>query len=101
MAVGTAIVDFGAAPTDVGSVVVTGLADMTATAHVEVFLQEDDTTVGLGGIENGPGAHEALSYMATKPTATARIAGVGFTAKIRLWLGNATGKFKAHYVYVT
>lgn len=95
---GTAIVDFGSTPTDEASVVLTGMTDMTASMHVEVFLQADDTTVGLGGIENDEAAHKALSYFITKPVADSRVAGTGFTAWLRLWAGRATGKYKIHHV---
>lgn len=100
MPTGTCIIDFGATPTDTASLVITGLADMTAAMHVEVFIQEDDTTVGLGGIENNAMRHETLSLFA-QFTATARVAGTGFTAKCRLMAGKALGKYKAHYAYAT
>lgn len=100
MPTGTCIFDFGATPTDTASLVITGLADMTTAMHVEVFLQEDDTTVGLGGIENSAARHETLSLFG-QCTATARVAGTGFTAKCRLLMGKAIGKYKAHYAYAT
>lgn len=102
MASGTPIlttIDFGATPIDTATLVITGLADMTTTAHIEVFMQEDDTTVGLGGIENSAARHETLSLFA-QCTATARSAGTGFTAKVRLMLGKAIGKYRIHYIYV-
>jgi len=93
-ATGTATINFGATPTDEATVVITGLADMTTSMHVEVFIQADDTTG-----DNDAAAHEALSYFATKPVATSRVAGTGFTAVVRLWAGFAIGTFKLHYVY--
>jgi hypothetical protein len=95
MATGTFIIDFGATPTDEASVAVAE-ASITANSHVEAFIQSDDTTVGLGGIENTPNSHDAISFLG-KPTTTERSAGVGFTAVLRLWAGRATGKFKLHY----
>lgn len=95
----TAVLDFGATPSDVASVVITGLADMTATAHIEVFMQDDDTTVGLGGLERNAAWHESLALFAIL-TAKARSAGVGFTISARLAQGKATGKYLVHYIYV-
>lgn len=92
-------IDFGATPTDTASLVITGLTDMTTTAHVEVFMQEDDTTVGLGGIENSAARHETLSLFA-QCTGTTRVAATGFTAKVRLLLGKAIGKYRIHCIYV-
>jgi len=96
MATGTFIIDFGATPTD-EAIVTVAEATITATSHIEAWIQADDTTVGLGGLENAPAYHDGLSYLATKPTAKARVAGVSFDAQVRLWAGMATGKFKLHY----
>lgn len=94
-----ATIDFGATPTDTASLVITGLADITTTAHASVFIQEDDTTVGLGGIENNAARHETLSLFAVCTT-SARIAGTGLTAKVRLLLGKAIGRYRIHCIYV-
>lgn len=91
----TTTISFGATPTDEATLVITGLTDMTASAHIECWLQADDTTAG-----NNADAHDALTYCALMPTAKARIAGTGFTAQLRLWAGFATGDFKLHYVYI-
>lgn len=92
-------IDFGATPTDTASLVITGLTDMTTTAAVQFEIQEDDTTVGLGGIENNAARHETLSLFA-RCTATARVAGIGVTAKVRLLCGKAVGKYRLHAIYV-
>ena len=96
MAVGTFIIDFGSTPTDEATATVAE-ASVTATSHLEAWIQADDTTVGGGAIENTPQAHDALSYFMTKPTTKARVVGVSFDAQVRLWAGMATGKFKMHY----
>ena len=91
-------IDFGATPVDTASLVITGIANMTTTAHINVFVQEDDTTVGLGGIENNADRHETLSLFA-QCSATTRVAATGFTAKIRLLCGKAIGKYRIHAEY--
>lgn len=96
MAVGTFVIDFGATPTDEATVTVSE-ASVTANSHLEAWIQADDTTVGLGGIENPPAFHEALSYFMATPTTKARVAGVSFDAQVRLRDAAATGKFKMHY----
>lgn len=90
----TVTISFGATPTDEATLVVTGLTDMTTSAHVECWLQGDDTTA-----DNNAAAHDALSYYAI-PIATSRVAGTGFTVLLRLFSGFASGDFKVHYVYV-
>jgi hypothetical protein len=94
MPTGIVTIDFGAIPTDEANVVVTGLADMTTSMHVEVFFQADDSTA-----DNNADAHDSISYFSTKPVATTRVAGTGFTAVVRLWAGEAFGTYKLHYVY--
>ena len=90
---GTAQIDFGSAQNDEATVVVTGLATMTATANIQVFIVGDDTTVS-----NTAADHDGLTYMAILH-AGARVAGTGFTITARLWNGFATGIFKVHYHY--
>ena len=90
---GTAELDFGATPTDEATVVVTGLATMTATANIHVFIVGDDTTSNNTAVD-----HDGFTYMAILH-AGARVAGVGFTITGRIWNGFVTGKFKVHYHY--
>ena len=94
----TAIVDFGSSPSDTASVVITGIAAMTASAHIRCWVQADDTTVGLGGVENNPARHDTFSLFAVI-TPTARVLSTGFTAVVRLLCGKARGKYKLHYSY--
>jgi len=91
----TSTVDFGATPTDEATAVITGLTDMTTSAHVECWLQGDDTTA-----DNVAANHDALQFcMSGPPQAEARVAGTGFTARFRLAFGLAKGTFKFHSVY--
>ena len=91
---GIKTIDFGSTPTDEASLVVTGLTDMTATTNIIVFLQDDDTTA-----DNTAEDHKALNYFA-KCSASARVAGVGFTINVRLLGGYAKGTYKVHYIFV-
>ena len=91
---GIVTIDFGSTPTDEASLVVTGLTPMTATANIMVFLQDDDTAT-----DNTAEDHKALNYFA-KCSASARVAGVGFTLNVRLLGGYAHGTYKVHYIYV-
>lgn len=91
---GTAEVNFGATPTDEASIVITGLAGITATSHILCWIQSDDTTA-----DNDADAHDTLSYYA-QLTATTRVPGVGFTAVARLLGGVASGKYKLHYTAI-
>ena len=91
---GIATIDFGSTDTDEGSVVVTGIAAMTATANVFAFIQEDDTTA-----DNTAEDHKVLGFFA-KCTVSNRIVGVGFTINVRLEAGYARGTYKVHYIYV-
>lgn len=88
-------IDFGASFVSEASVVVTGLTDMTTSAHIECFMQLDDTTAG-----NDATAHEALEFLMTSLKPTARVAATGFTAKAKLADGLAKGAFKCHGIYV-
>ena len=88
-------IDFGASFVSEASAVITGLTDMTTSAHIECFVQLDDTTAG-----NDATAHEALDFLLTSLKPTSRIAGTGFTAKAKLANGLAKGAFKAHGIYV-
>lgn len=90
-----ATIDFGASFTDEALLAVTGLTDMTTTAHIECWMQSDDTTA-----DNNAVAHDALSFLLKNIQPLARVAGTGFTARVRLADGLAKGTFKFHYVYV-
>jgi hypothetical protein len=90
---GVATINFGATPTVEGSVVITGLGNMTTTANILVYVQADESTA-----DNDAAAHDALSFYAICG-ATARVAATGFTAAIRLLSGYANGTFKIHYTY--
>jgi hypothetical protein len=92
---GVATINFGTIPTDEASVVVSGLADMTPSAHVNVFMVDDDTTA-----DNTAGDHKTLNYFA-KCSASDRVSGTGFTVNVRMSEGFAYGTFKVHYIYVT
>ena len=91
---GVATVDFGATPTDEVSLNITGLTDMTTSAHISVFMQEDDTTS-----DNTADDHQTVAYF-SYCSASGRIAGTGFTINIRCWAGYAKGTLKVHYIYV-
>ena len=91
---GFATIDFGSTPTDEASVVITGLTNMTTTANIFIFIQDDDSTA-----DNTSDDHTALAYFA-RCTPSARVAGVGFTANVRLLGGFAKGTYKIHYIYV-
>ena len=90
---GTSTVNFGSTPTDEASVVVTGLANMTTAAHIQVWIQGDDSTSS-----NTAADHDALSYFA-RCSVAARVAGVGFTIYVRNWAGQAQGSYLVHWQY--
>lgn len=72
--VGTATIDFGAAPGgQEASVAVTGQASIGATSKVEVFVMADDTTT-----DHTTTDHRYMPLFAVF-TAGALIAGTGFT----------------------
>ena len=91
---GFATVDFGLTPNNETSLVITGLTNMTASANIFVFVQDNDTTV-----DNTVEDHKLLAFYA-RCTASDIVAGTGFTANIRLTAGFATKTFKIHYIYV-
>jgi len=90
---GTAVIDFGATLTDEATLVITNMPAMKTTSRIIVFIEEDDTTS-----DNNAEAHKSLASFSTCH-ATSRVAGVGFTAAVRLWNGYASGTFKINYIY--
>jgi hypothetical protein len=94
-ALGTATIDFGAAPgTAEASVVVTGQATISVTSLCEAWIMSDVTTA-----DNDAAAHEALAWAASPPVCKTRVAGTGFTIWVRLLAGRATGQYKVQWVW--
>ena len=91
---GQVTVNFGATATDEATYVVTGLSNMTSTAKIYVFIQDDDST-----IDNSPADHATLAYSA-RCSAGARVPGVGFTIAVRNIIGKARGTYDVNYIYV-
>jgi hypothetical protein len=81
-------------PSQSANVVITGLTDMAVDSHINVFMVEDDSTA-----DNGTAAHKNVAFFSTL-SASDRVAGVGFTAHVRLRSGKALGTFKVHYIYL-
>ena len=90
---GQVTINFGATPTDEASYVVTGLSNMSATAKIYVFIQDDDSTADNAAVD-----HATLAYSA-RCSAANRIAGTGFTIYVRNLIGKARGTYKVNYWY--
>lgn len=60
MSANIATIDFGATPTDTGSVLVTGLSGLTANSHLEPWIQGSDSTAN-----NSADAHSQLASRTT------------------------------------
>ena len=91
---GQVTINFGATATDEANYVVTGLSNMTSTAKIYVFIQDDDSTT-----DNTSQDHATLAYSA-RCSAGARVATVGFTISVRNLIGKAKGTYKVNYFYV-
>ena len=91
---GQVTIDFGATATDEAQYVITGLSNMTATAKIYVFIQDDDSTVDNAAVD-----HATLAYSA-RCSAGARVPTVGFTISVRNIIGKAQGTYKVNYFYV-
>jgi len=91
---GQVTINFGATATDEANYVVTGLSNMTTTAKIYVFIQDDDATA-----DNLAADHATLAYSA-RCSAGARVAGTGFTISVRNLIGKAKGTYKVNYIYV-
>ena len=91
---GQVTIDFGATATDEAQYVITGLSNMTATAKIYVFIQDDDSTVDNAAVD-----HATLAYSA-RCSAGARVPTVGFTISVRNIIGKARGTYKVNYFYV-
>jgi hypothetical protein len=91
---GQIVIDFGGTATDEAQYVVTGLSNMTATAKIYVFIQDDDSTVDNSAVD-----HATLAYSA-RCSAGERVPTVGFTIFVRNIIGKARGTYKVNYFYV-
>lgn len=89
---GTAVLDFGATPTDSGSVVVTGQAGILAGSHVEAFFMRETTA------DNGLDEHEQAGAI-IRLTCGNIVAGTGFTIYATVLVGFATGQFNVRWVW--
>jgi hypothetical protein len=95
MATGTATIDFGATPAQRATVLVSGLSGISAGSQKEPWFQDDDTTVGTGGITNDEGAHEFMRMFAR--AGAAFVSSTSMNINVYLSKGRATGKFIVHW----
>lgn len=90
MATGTAVLDFGATPSDTATVLVPGLSGLTANSHLEAFVQSGDSTG-----DNDAGSHRQLAY--SGKFSCEYVSASSFNINCDLLIGLATGTFKLHY----
>lgn len=91
MAVGTATLDFGATPTDTGSVLVGGLSGLSVGTHKEAFIQGDDSTG-----DNTTDAHQQLAARAQ--LCCEYVSATSMTISADVLVGFASGTFTVHWV---
>jgi hypothetical protein len=92
---GTATADFGGAPTEIATVVVTGQTGIGATDHVECYFQGDDFTV-----DNPAEVHKWILPRSVRAVADAIVAGTGFTITL-LADFPLTGTVKVRFVWAS
>lgn len=93
-AIGTAIIDFGAAPgSNEASVAVTGQAAILNTSVAEAWVMADDTTS-----DHTAEDHRYIEVIGTKFTCGTPTAGVGFTIYGRC-VDKMQGTFKLNWVW--
>lgn len=89
---GTATIDFGSTPVSEASIAVTGQGSIGSSSFAEAFLQDNSTG------DNDAAAHKALAFLA-KCYCDTLIAGTGFTIRVLMTDGSATGTFKVNWVW--
>jgi len=89
---GSAVLDFGATPTDEAAVVVTGQAGIVAGSHVEAFFMRESTG------DNNEEEHEGMAIYCPLTVGTI-VAGTGFTIYATMLAGYATGTFDVRWVW--
>lgn len=92
---GTATVDFGVTPTEIATLVVTGIAGILATDHVECFFQGNDSTV-----DNPAEVHKWILPRFVKANADTIVAATGFTISL-LADFPLTGTVKVRFVWAS
>lgn len=92
MATGTAVIDFGATPTEDAFVVVTGQAGILAGSHVEAFFMRESTS------DNGLDEHMEAAAVATL-VCGAIVAGTGFTIYAQSIGPLGIGTFNVRWVW--
>lgn len=88
--VGTINIDFGDIPTAEGQVDVTGQTSILTTSHVRVWIQG-------ASMSNNDEMEHLQAGAAIRFTASAPVAGVGFTIKAVSRFGLVTGKFRLQW----
>lgn len=93
-AMGIATIDFGSTPVSEASVAVTGQGGfVAASSEAEAFFQTGSTA------GNDATAHKALAFLADEPFCDTFVDSVGFTIRVLLPNGVATGQFKIPWVW--
>jgi hypothetical protein len=87
---GTDTIDFGATPTDTATKLVTGLAGLTTSSHLEAWIQGGDTTG-----DNDVDAHRSLAISGR--LRCEYVSDTSMNIVIDLMMGLATGTFLTHY----
>lgn len=88
---GVATIDFGTTPVSEATIAVTGQAGFTSANQAEAHIEEDSTA------DNPAVYHRSLAALA-KAFIESKIAG-GFTIRVQLLCGLATGTFKIPWVW--
>lgn len=90
MATGTATIDFGATPTDTGSILVSGLSGLTINSHLEPWIQGSDSTA-----DNTTDAHSQLAARSEVWCEFVDATSMNIFADV--FIGFTTGTFIVHY----
>ena len=89
--IGTAVIDFGAAPSSEASVTVTGQAEISSTSRVEAFVMAKGEGAALADQHF---AAVALRIVCSEPSP-----GVGFTITAYCVIGFAAGAFDIEWTW--
>lgn len=92
MAQGSATIDFGATPTDVGTVAVTGQGAILATSSVEAFIMAETSA------DHTAEDHKALALMA-RLVCDVPVAATGFNIQIFVLGGKFAGRYTVRWVW--
>jgi hypothetical protein len=92
VATGTVEIDFGAAPTDAATVLVSGLSGLTAGSFIEAFIMREPSS------ENDAAAHEVAAFFLRLVCEFVSASSFNIIAQSLVAL--AAGKFTARWVTV-